>query len=149
MVTASSQGNYIAIWDVFTGKLLNKFIMASFKTLDVSNDSKYIASSNWDELYLYKFSTFDVINNEPIEEIIYPNPTTGLVNIEINLPLHSILTATIADLSGRFLGELYKNEARDGKNNIQLNLQNYPNGTYFITMNAMNYKNQFKVIINR
>ena len=104
---------------------------------------------NWMKLYLYKFSTSDVKAKDVQEEIIYPNPTTGLVNIEINLPLHSILTATIADLSGRFLGELYKNEARDGKNNIQLNLQNYPNGTYFIALNAVNYKKQFKIIIKR
>ncbi len=149
LVTASSQGNYIAIWDIITGKQLNKRSGSSYNTLDVSGNNQYIASSIGWSLSLIKFSTSDINTNEPIEEVIYPNPSTGMVNIEINLPIHSVLTATISDLSGRFLGELYKKEAREDKNTIQLNLQNYPNGTYFVTLNAVNYKKQFKIIINR
>ena len=84
-----------------------------------------------------------------MEEIIYPNPTTGMVNIEVNLPVQSVLNASIMDLNGKKLGEIYNQITRDGKNTIQLNLQNYPNGTYFIALNAINYKKQFKIIINR
>ena len=139
-----------SIWDLEKGTLAYKY-----ERLIGSNNLKF---NKKNQIFVFTKEGLKILNwmvpsdvkeVEQNNSIIYPNPTTGMVNIEVNLPVNSLITATVADISGKFLGELYKTEGREDKNTIQLNLQNYPNGTYFITLNAMNYKKQFKIIINR
>ena len=60
----------------------------------------------------------------PIQErfnMIYPNPTNGLVNVEIQN--QTIQNIKLYDLQGRLIKEISQS---------QLDLSNYSNGTYFL-----------------
>ncbi len=61
---------------------------------------------------------------------VYPNPTNGLVHVEI--PNQNIQTIKVYDLQGQLINETFEN---------QFNLTKYPNGTYFI--NAQTKKGVF------
>jgi len=53
--------------------------------------------------------------------MIYPNPTNGLVNVEIQN--HTIENIRLYDFQGRLIKEISES---------QFDLSNYSNGTYFI-----------------
>jgi hypothetical protein len=55
---------------------------------------------------------------------VYPNPTTGILNME--LPKNS--QVMIHDLNGKLIAEFSSGEIL-----LQLNLSNFENGVYFVT----------------
>ena len=150
-------GNYLRVINLETKKLESQIIDMNMSDSIImaymisSKNLNHIIGHGYQVINKLMFdSTLAGIEFEKkVVEVIYPNPTTGMVNIEVNLPFQSVLNASIMDLNGKNLGEIYNQITSEGKNTIQLNLQNYANGTYFITLNAMNYKKQFKIIINR
>ncbi|MHA4810960.1 T9SS type A sorting domain-containing protein, partial [Flavitalea flava] len=62
---------------------------------------------------------------------IYPNPSSGLVQIEINTPVFRSATITVLDMFGRNL-YLDKKALIKGNNTISLNIAFLPSGTYMI-----------------
>lgn len=78
--------------------------------------------------------------NDPstgIEEIaatefsLYPNPTSGEINIRLNQPAGS-LEIKLADINGRII----KNEKMDFTNSYALNVADLAAGMYFLTVNG-------------
>lgn len=56
----------------------------------------------------------------------YPNPTTGMLTVEIN---GNLVDLFITDNSGKILEKV---DARNGDKTMQIDLSNYPNGIYFV-----------------
>lgn len=56
----------------------------------------------------------------------YPNPTTGLVNIKVEGTLHELF---LVDISGKLLQRFEVN----GEDNFQIDISQYPMGTYRLT----------------
>jgi len=91
-----------------------------------------------------------VIDNSGIDELlvkdqvtIYPNPTTGGVNISFISKQDFNLDITINDISGRqILNNNY--HAKQGINNLNLKLEKFGQGIYFLNMvsakGTLNYK---------
>ncbi len=71
--------------------------------------------------------TQNVTVNPPIEQKlkIYPNPTSGLINVEVEGEIKEFY---VCDFSGKIL----QRELVDKRRLIQVNLHMYPNGIYFI-----------------
>jgi hypothetical protein len=67
--------------------------------------------------------------------MIYPNPTNGLVNIEIQN--QTIQNIKVYDLQARLIIETTES---------QFNLSNYSNGTYFIRVQTEKGFNSYKLI---
>jgi D-alanyl-D-alanine carboxypeptidase len=78
-----------------------------------------------------------ITENTISEELItvYPNPTNGLVHIEI--PNHTIQSIKLYDLQGQLIKETIQN---------QFNLSNYSNGTYFIKAQTKTGFYNYKII---
>lgn len=84
-----------------------------------------------------KFVGFSVrcINDEPLSLIneqnidinVYPNPTTGIINISIPKSFSSS-EIRIIDLEGRLVNKFLNSNSE----NISVNLSNMPNGLYFV-----------------
>jgi len=70
----------------------------------------------------------------------YPNPTTGLVNIEHSKKIKDIY---VIDISGKLLQRIGNIE----KDMIQIDLSNFPNGMYFLKYANDNQWNYEKVIL--
>ena len=78
-----------------------------------------------------------ITENTISEELItvYPNPTNGLVHIEI--PNQTIQSIKLYDLQGQLIKETIQN---------QFNLSNYSNGTYFIKAQTKTGFYNYKII---
>ena len=62
--------------------------------------------------------------------LIYPNPTTGIINIELSSLNHNFSEFSVTNITGQEI----RRESLNNKKNIQLNLQGYSEGLYFINL---------------
>jgi subtilisin-like proprotein convertase family protein len=83
------------------------------------------------------------VNEQVLSQIgVYPNPTTGILNISLN-NLENV-NARLFDIQGRQV--LSKNEL---DNNTNLDLNNLQNGVYILTLEKDNVKQTRKIILNK
>jgi photosystem II stability/assembly factor-like uncharacterized protein len=84
-------------------------------------------------------TTWDVITGinaiQPCDITISPNPTTGPVNIAINLPGSGTILTKVYDQSGKVIYQDQKSNF-SGKNFNRIDLGNQPAGIYFIRITA-------------
>ena len=66
---------------------------------------------------------------------VYPNPTTELVNIQINHSTLDQVVVTITDLQGK---EVYSGKYAGISNVIGINTASYATGNYFLTLKNLN-----------
>jgi len=66
--------------------------------------------------------------------LLYPNPSTGIVTLESNFDETAMLDINIYDASGKFLSEVMQTEVLAGKQSLSLNLGAYTpiSGTYYL-----------------
>lgn len=82
-------------------------------------------------------------NLKEIDFNIYPNPSNGLVNF--NLDIQEVGSIMIADLSGKIVFEDNNINAR----NSQLNLNNLNDGIYIIQFKSLSFVSTSKLILQR
>jgi len=75
-----------------------------------------------------------VAEKETTKLSVYPNPSTGIFNVQIPAITSGIATIQVFDASGR---KVYSTEvsAISGNQNQQINLSNQPKGNYVVKMN--------------
>ena len=78
---------------------------------------------------------------------VYPNPTTELVNIQINHSTIDQVVVTITDLQGK---EIYYGKYACISNVIGINTASYPTGTYVLSLKNLNNQvlGTYKIIKN-
>jgi Secretion system C-terminal sorting domain len=76
---------------------------------------------------------------------VYPNPTTGKVKVNFYLSKDEKVWLRLNDLQGKNL-QLKDFEGKTGQNLIELDLQNYPTGTYYINLQSSEKREVSKVI---
>ena len=87
--------------------------------------------------------TLGISNNEEVlEAAIYPNPTTGIVNVTSK---ETIKAYTVYSITGQLL--LYK-DLNTNEKNIPINLEEFSNGIYMLELSGENSKSIQKVILN-
>ena len=87
-------------------------------------------------------TTLDLDNVNENNIRVYPNPTSGWVNMSLELPsIQTNGTVVVMDLNGKVLQsfELDSDE-------IQVNLETYPAGVYFIKVNTLGSVHTAKVL---
>jgi len=75
-----------------------------------------------------------VAEKETTKLSVYPNPSTGIFNVQVPAITSGIATIQVFDASGR---KVYSTEvsAGSGNQNKQINLSNQPKGNYVVKMN--------------
>jgi hypothetical protein len=76
-------------------------------------------------------ATEDIALDEQIR--VFPNPTSGQVTLEMPASLNQDLRIQVFNLQGQ---ALQFREAPSGQEQLELDLSNYPNGLYFLTITA-------------
>lgn len=77
---------------------------------------------------------------------LYPNPTTGLINLNLNSQTGGDLKASIIDVNGKFL--LSENLfLAKGSNSYSMDLYGYPKGLYFLVLQSDNGVWKRKVLV--
>ena len=85
-------------------------------------------------------SVFDKTNIE-----VYPNPTSDIINLKLDLDKESLLTAKIYTVTGAIVSEIFENKYFSaGKQNYRIQAIDLPNGIYML--NIENNEHQRKLI---
>jgi hypothetical protein len=75
--------------------------------------------------------------------LMYPNPTSGLLNIELNKGISEEFDLTICDLAGKTHFQChYKHD-----NKITLDLDEYPRGIYLLGIRSKDFQSSYRFII--
>ncbi len=87
-------------------------------------------------------------NTEGINHMIYPNPTKGLCNIDLNLQNQDNVQVIFRDITGKIIIE--KNFSNIlGRFSNTFDLQHLENGIYFYEINVNKRKEFGKIILNK
>ena len=127
--------NYLFVAGYFTGTIM-------LDNINVNGDDTYPSYNG----FLAKFSDIANLNTKDFNLysdniVLYPNPTNG--NISLNSKT-IVKTVSILDQSGKLLKDIEIN------NNVAtLNLQNYPNGIYYLRLNSFTQSTLKKIIIKK
>jgi hypothetical protein len=81
---------------------------------------------------------------------VYPNPTDGLLNLEISMEKEQPADADLYDLSGRHVSKLFiKKLLEPGRNSLRVDISGQPSGTYLLSIAAGNKRATEKVVIGK
>jgi len=148
IVTSNGPGqNSLIVWNVETGNQTHRYWPSSYSTVDVSHNGSYILAVFGRRLRMFyaRFGPTNVPNNEDGNEpLIYPNPSTGEVNIPIgNRTLKG--TVRVYDVSGNIVLTHPLAPSREGVS-VRFDVSELPSGTYMVIMdNGVSYK----LIVNK
>jgi hypothetical protein len=93
----------------------------------------------------------DLINTTGISEVsaktvkLYPNPTSGVLNINLPGNNGTLATIRITNILGSVILE---NKVVNGSSQIKLDVSGFDNGVYFVTVKGNGYENTIKVVKN-
>lgn len=82
----------------------------------------------------------------------YPNPFNPVTKIKFNLPVNSSsdrVILSLYDVTGKLVKVLYNQNYKAGAYEIVVNLNSYPSGVYFYSLNAGDYKSTRKMILTK
>jgi hypothetical protein len=144
IVTSNGPGaNSLIVWDALTGVQKYGYSETSFENIDISNSGKNLVFSVGRRIKLLN-TKFDGVSLPLIPEIykiLYPNPSSGEVNI------HNEYSGKIKIFNSR--GNLQEEiEPSPLENGIRFSVSSFPNGEYFIVLEGKE-KTTYKLIINK
>lgn len=94
------------------------------------------------------FATLDVEDaNNNIQFSAYPNPTTNVLNVDLNLITQSQTTIELVDLTGKIVKGISNSMLSSGKHLFQVETSDLSNGIYFISVNSNGKRSQYKISI--
>lgn len=149
----------IPVWELATSTV-NKYYFTSpgnpfFDIPAVSPDGKYIAfryapdDGQYGNLALFKANWNGTGIGEPKGEehkIIYPNPATGIVNIQFKIHESSNVNLIITDLRGIQIEFQDLGFFNEGMNMLQYDAGRLPAGTYFLKIESGKYNETFRLV---
>jgi len=114
-------------------------------------------SENSDRLYCATRSSISVIKCSElgfVEELllnndlfIYPNPSSGQIEIRYSILKKSKISLKIYDVTGRMIKVLIDGEIESGYHTNRFNIESLANGIYFVFLQSEDYHNFQKLII--
>jgi WD40 repeat protein len=113
--------------------------------IDITNDNKYIAFAN-PIVYHAKWGETSVSEIPENENIIYPNPATGIVNILLDIKKAETIDVNIYDISGNIITNIFNGIAEPGTI-LTWDSSRHPSGTYYCKVESQTYNRSYRVIV--
>ena len=150
----------LAIYDLGSGKLLDTLsghynpasppdsvTSPSGKIFLIFSTNNSITSKGW-EIYYPKKSTGIMETPGNASLVVYPNPSSGLVNLRFSSAIATRAELLLSSPDGRPVIDKLQ-AATAGENTIRLNLGGLPEGMYFIRIKTSNGIQTGKLIIRK
>lgn len=80
---------------------------------------------------------------------LYPNPANNAVNIAVTLENNSEVSIAVYDFLGQNVGSVYNGSLAAGTQLHTLDLSNYADGVYFVTLTQNNQRTTQKLIVTK
>lgn len=109
---------------------------------DVQGWDIAVASTNG---YINYNRTGIPVDETKIQGIIHPNPTDGLVTVDLVLPVSDYYKITILNINGTELRRRVEQYIK-GANILEEDLTPYPSGTYLLNITTRDFTQTFKII---
>lgn len=96
-----------------------------------------------------RLSLFSSVDDQPLADEAfraYPNPTSDLINLELNLETNMDATVTIADITGRVIS--YQNLSKVQNDVLTINVSTYSAGTYLARVATERGTKTVKFVVN-
>ncbi|MBL7997132.1 MAG: T9SS type A sorting domain-containing protein [Candidatus Kapabacteria bacterium] len=131
VVSRKDNDGSIDIYDIQSGKLMYKNTPGTFNAVAIAPKSTHYCSYVVDELYMIQMPDFvtDVDERNPPTDILYPNPSTGVVEIKCTLPRAGVLTMTVSTSDGRIVRTIMQ-PGEEGENKFVLPTADLSSGGY-------------------
>lgn len=85
------------------------------------------------------------VDETRIQGIVHPNPTDGLVTLDLVLPVSDYYKITVLNLNGSELRRKVEHYMK-GANILEEDLTPYPSGTYLLNITTRDFTQTFKII---
>jgi len=105
-----------------------------------------IAVTNTDGYINYN-KTGIPLDETKIQGIVHPNPTDGLVTVDLILPVSDYYKITVLNINGSELRRRVERYIK-GVNILEEDLTSYPSGTYLLNITTRDFTQTFKIIKN-
>jgi hypothetical protein len=87
------------------------------------------------------------LDETKIQGIVHPNPTDGLVTVDLILPVSDYYKITVFNINGYELRRRIERYIK-GVNILEEDLTSYPSGTYLLNITTRDFTQTFKIIKN-
>jgi WD40 repeat protein len=149
--TGTPDNTYSEIWDIDNKLSIYKYPYSFHMGVDVSTDNKYLCGGHGGMIYLlharWEPSGFIEMDND--KNILYPNPTDGLLSFSINIPNPSNLKVYIYNEAGVKIVENNYGFIDSGQQEITIETAMLSEGIYFIKAFAGENNYKFKFVVSR
>ncbi len=78
---------------------------------------------------------------------IFPNPTNNFINAGYTLDNNEQINLSLYDISGRLIAVLLQEEQTKGEHSLQISLNQYPKGVYFIELKTKQFSSIQKIVL--
>ncbi|MEN6511104.1 MAG: T9SS type A sorting domain-containing protein, partial [Chloroherpetonaceae bacterium] len=140
-----------------TGKRIDsidsKYINFGFLTAD---NQYLLAAKTSGGMALYKMDYGSSVENQEgtssqliADELLYPNPTNGMINLQFNQQVSEITTINIQNSKGAMVRPLFNGFLSEGPQNLSYNISDLATGTYFVQVQSKHNSLIFKLIVER
>ncbi|MDT3737923.1 MAG: T9SS type A sorting domain-containing protein [Candidatus Kapabacteria bacterium] len=147
----------ISVYDVLNGEEKYSYktepVGGYFDAVDVSNDGKYIAGGNGEQLILFDFDFLTSVTDDiPLLSGLnsYPNPSnTNSITFEFNLLNSGETKIQLFDLTGRIVKNIENKFLEAGNHNLEIDISNLPIGQYNLTIETITGIKSHKILVSR
>lgn len=141
--------NLVAMWDGTTWHSLELPFSGGFATcIEAFNDNLYVSTWDFNQSHLHsrELSTVSIqsIQNQSIDFDIYPNPSTGTLNIELQETTTDI---TIEVMNA--LGQVVLSQQIHFATQLHIDVPNQSQGVYYVKIKAGNKIGSKKIILQQ
>ncbi len=150
-VTATSNRpeGKMTIWDISKKEKVYEY-GTNPSNIDISHNGKYIVTgSRLLSLYYAKWNGLSVPGETKEPQVIYPNPTNGMINLQFNQQVSEITAINIQDSKGAMVRPLFNGFLTEGPQNLSYNISDLATGTYFVQVQSKHNSLIFKLMVVR
>jgi WD40 repeat protein len=146
LVIADIKQGSMLINSIDDGKIIYEYtdFPGANSQVRVTSDNNFIVSNGRFTKWHARWGGTDV-GEEPIEDIIYPNPTNNQATIRIEVPHISHAHLEIFDNQG-LLVMVFDHFLNEGVNEIPIDVSSLSNGIYLIRLSSESFSTTYKLI---
>ncbi len=147
------QNRYVKIWDIVLEKLLGQIKTNIQLDIDISEIKNYCVVANASSgIFLFdylKVITGIGLTETNVKDLIKPNPTNNISEINFFLPFSGKTFISINDANAKEIEILYNGFLEHGQHKLQWIPKGVPSGIYFCNITAKNFSKTLKIILEK